>query len=369
MCIRDRVTSNTSPTVNGTAVTGAGEILSVTLNGFNYTTASGDLIHNSDGTWQLTVPVVLADSVYEVIATVTDLAGNSADDITALELTVDTTPPVVPTVMFLTTNNSTPVLSGTATVNTTETLTVLLNGTTYTAGDGFLTDNGAGTWDLSVATALADGSYNVTATVTDAAGNASTDATALELTIDTVAPAIPTVTSQITNSTSPVIAGTATVAPGDTLTVTVDGVIYTDGDGSLLDNGDGTWSLTTPVALPEGTHEVIATVTDPAGNATDDATAGELIIDITAPIAPGVTSLATTDTTPVIEGTATIQPGEERVHLQCRQFQHQNRLQLGAVLFRFDLRLSHFLQSTETCLSLGRQILQRIKAFQSSRQH
>ena len=305
-----QVTSNTSPTVNGTAVTGAGEILSVTLNGFNYTTASGDLIHNSDGTWQLTVPVVLADSVYEVIATVTDLAGNSADDITALELTVDTTPPVVPTVMFLTTNNSTPVLSGTATVNTTETLTVLLNGTTYTAGDGFLTDNGAGTWDLSVATALADGSYNVTATVTDAAGNASTDATALELTIDTVAPAIPTVTSQITNSTSPVIAGTATVAPGDTLTVTVDGVIYTDGDGSLLDNGDGTWSLTTPVALPEGTHEVIATVTDPAGNATDDATAGELIIDITAPIAPGVTSLATTDTTPVIEGTATIQPGE-----------------------------------------------------------
>ena len=100
------------------------------------------------------------------------------------------------------------------------------------------------------------------------------------------------------------------MAPGDTLTVSIDGVTYTDGDGSLLDNGDGTWILTIPVALPEGTYEVIATVTDPADNTTDDTTTGELIIDLTAPIAPGVTSLATTDTTPVIEGTATIQPGE-----------------------------------------------------------
>jgi len=154
-------------------------------------------------------------------------------------LVIDTTPPVAPTVISQNTSNTTPTIQGTATVPPGGVLTVTVDGVTYTAGDGNLVDNGDGTWDLSVPVALADNTYPVTATVVDAAGNAINDATTSELVIDTVAPQIPTVTPQLTNNTTPVIAGTAVLAPGEILTVTVDGTTYTAGDGNLVDNGDG----------------------------------------------------------------------------------------------------------------------------------
>ncbi|MEM7256069.1 MAG: Ig-like domain-containing protein, partial [Pseudomonadota bacterium] len=305
-----QVTANNMPTISGGAVVNVGETLSITVNGVTYTTAGGELVLNADDTWDLTVPTALFDNTYDVTATITDDAGNTTEDITAAELVIDTTPPAAPTVTALVTDDTTPTVSGTATIANGETLSVMVDGVTYTVGDGFLVDNGDGTWDLSIPTALADGNYEVTATITDAAGNTTDDATALELTIDTLPPVIPTVVALTTNNPAPTLSGSATVAARETLTVTVDGTTYNAGDGNLTDNGDASWDLALPTPLPEGTYDVTATVTDAAGNTTDDSTSGELIIDLTAPIAPGVTSLATTDTTPVIEGTATVGVGE-----------------------------------------------------------
>ncbi len=308
--VTSQTTNNTTPIISGTATVGLGETLSVTVDGVTYTAGDGNLIDNGDGTWDLTVPTPLTEATYSVTATVTDAAGNLAIDTTASELIIDTTVPAIPTVVSQTTSNTTPTISGTAVVGSDEALSVSVAGSTYTAGDGNLVLNGDGTWDLFIPAPLADGNYSVTATVSDAAGNTSDDATALELTIDTIAPVTPTVASLSTNATSPVITGTATVSAGDTLSVSVNGTTYTAGDGYLVDNGDGTWALSIPVTLDEGTYDVTTTVTDAAGNATDDTTSGELIIDLTAPIAPGVTSLGTTDTTPVINGTATVSSGE-----------------------------------------------------------
>ena len=41
-------------------------------------------------------------------------------------------------------------------------------------------------------------------------------------------------------------------------------MVYTAGDGNLVDNGDGTWELTIPAGseMVDGTYEVVATVTD-----------------------------------------------------------------------------------------------------------
>ena len=158
----------------------------------------------------------------------------------------------------------------------------------YTAGDGNLVDNGDGTWTLTVPTPIVEGIYDVTATITDGAGNLSTDPSSSELLIDTTLPVTPTVVPQLTSDTTPVISGTANAGPGETLTVTVDGVTYTVGDGNLVDNGDGTWDLTIPTPLAEGSFEVIATVTDAAGNASADTSTDELVIDTTAPAAPTV---------------------------------------------------------------------------------
>ena len=66
--------------------------------------------------------------------------------------------------------------------------------------------------------------------------------------MDTIAPSVtPTVTPLSTNDTTPTITGTATVAAGETLTVTVNSVTYTAGDGNLsYDSLNHTWSLTIP---------------------------------------------------------------------------------------------------------------------------
>ena len=195
-----------------------------------------------------------------------------------------------------------------------ETLTVEVDGITYTAGNGNLVDNNDGTWDLTipVGSEIDEGTYDVVATVTDAAGNASSDATVGELVVDTTAPVAPTTASQNTNNTLPVVSGTATVGPAETLNVSVDGITYTAGDGNLVDNGDGTWELTIPAAneLVDGEYDVMATVTDSAGNATVDASASELIVDTVVPVVPTVVPQTTNDVTPIISGTATVASGE-----------------------------------------------------------
>jgi len=270
------VTNDTTPIISGTATVGAGDVLTVEVNGVVYTAGDGNLVDNGDGTWDLTIPVanVLAEANYDVTASVTDIAGNVATDPSSAELTVDLTAPVAPTVVSQVTNNTTPVISGTASVIPGDTLTVTVDGNTYTAGDGNLVDNGDGTWDLTVpaANAMVAGTFEVT------------------------------VTSLLTGNPTPVVSGTAVVAAGDVLTVTLNGVVYTAGDGNLVDNADGTWNLTIPAsdALADATYEVVATVTDPAGNAAIDVTTNELVVDLTPPPAPGVTSQTTQDNTPLI---------------------------------------------------------------------
>lgn len=107
----------------------------------------------------------------------------------------------------------------------------------------------------------------------------STASTVTGVTVDTTAPATPTVNALSTANTTPTITGTATVGASESLTVVVNGVTYTDGDGKLSLNGT-TWSLAIPAgnALSVGTYNVNATVTDLASNSTSDATSGELVI-------------------------------------------------------------------------------------------
>jgi hypothetical protein len=185
--------------------------------------------------------------------------------------------------------------------------------------------DGAGNWSFDyTGTTLADGNYNVTATASDAAGNLSVLSGALPVTVDTTAPAAPTVNGQVTNDTTPTLTGTlgAPLGAGEVFTVTVNGVTYTDGDGNLAVAGTN-WTLTIPpgdAISVDGTYPVVATVTDAAGNATSDASTNELVIDTSAPAQPGAPDLSagsdtgasnaddlTNDTTPTLTGTA--EPG------------------------------------------------------------
>ncbi|MDO6496478.1 Ig-like domain-containing protein, partial [Cellulophaga sp. 3_MG-2023] len=228
---------------------------------------------------------------YRVIITETSFVCSPLTSNSAL-LTVDVTPPAVPTVDSQITNDTTPVITGTAEANST--VTVVVAGATYTT-----TADASGNWTIDTETAIADsgsftpnvnGTNEVAVTSTDAAGNSTDDVTTLELTIDTTDPVIPTVESQITNDITPVITGTAEA--NSTLEIEVGGAIYT-----IVTDASGNWTLDTEVETPEsgtfapnvnGTNEVVVTSTDAAGNSAVDITTLELTIDTTAPTAPTV---------------------------------------------------------------------------------
>ena len=246
--------------------------------------------------WYLTVPSPLADGIYDVVATATDAAGNSASDATTSELIVDTVRPVV-TINTLATRNTTPTLTGTvsdaAPSGGVASVRVEVGNQTLTATVS------SGTWSVTVPTALAEGSYDVSATATDAAGNSSQDHTAWELKIDRVAPVV-TVTSLVTNSKRPLLAGTVSdAAPSSGVT----GVTVLVGGQTLTATVSGNaWTVTVPGSLTDQTYNVTATATDAASNSASDGTTGELTVDTVAPVVT-VAALLTTNLTPTLTGT------------------------------------------------------------------
>ncbi|EKF54506.1 repeat domain-containing protein [Galbibacter marinus] len=302
--VDELVTNDTTPELTGTA--DSVDELTIEVNGITYSEVGGDVIDNGDDTWTLQIPDgnEIPEGIYDVVATATDAAGNTATDGTVDELTIDTTDPTTPTVDELITNDTTPELTGTA--DSEDALTVEVNGVTYVESDGYLTDNGDGTWVLQipVGNEIPEGVYDVVAVATDIAGNTASDTSLDELTIDTTNPTVPTVDEQITTDTTPEITGTADSE--DELTIEVNGITYTEGDGNLIDNGDDTWLLQIPDGneLPDGIYDVVATATDIAGNASSDDTIDELRIDTTAPTVPTVNEHITNSNTPLLTGTA-----------------------------------------------------------------
>ena len=91
-----------------------------------------------------------------------------------------------------------------------------------------------------------------------------------------------TVTSQTTTDITPTIAGTATLQSGETLSVTVNGILYTTSNGLVVSGN--TWSLPIINSLTAGnTYSVTATITNTAGYTLSDSTTGELVVDIIQP--------------------------------------------------------------------------------------
>ncbi|MFY0599342.1 MAG: hypothetical protein JXR03_06695, partial [Cyclobacteriaceae bacterium] len=92
---------------SGTAEPGSS--VSVVVNGETSTTRADAVT----GAWSITTNT-LGEGTYDVAVTTTDAAGNMSTDTTTNELEIDTTDPIDPTVGSVTTNDTTPTISGTA---------------------------------------------------------------------------------------------------------------------------------------------------------------------------------------------------------------------------------------------------------------
>ncbi|HDB9912089.1 TPA: Ig-like domain-containing protein [Escherichia coli] len=261
-------------TISGTSTAEAGQTVTVTLNGVNY---SGNV--QADGSWNVSVPTGdlanLTASSYTVNASVSDKAGNPAS--ATHNLTVDLAAPVVTIntvagddVINATEHAQAQIISGSATGATTgNTVSVTIGTTTYTT---VLDANG--NWSIgvpaSVISALAQGDVTITATVTDSAGNSGTASHTVSVALGAPILAINTIADDdIINATEKgadlSISGTSNQPAGTQVTVTLNGQNYT-----TTADASGNWSVTVPASavgtLGEATYTVTAAATDVDGN-------------------------------------------------------------------------------------------------------
>ncbi|MBR2514801.1 MAG: retention module-containing protein, partial [Halomonas sp.] len=198
---------------------------------------------------------------------------------------VDTTPPTL-TVDAPSGNDNTPIITGTSN-EVGGTVTVIVTDAAGNTQELESVVGPDGTWSVEVTTPLAEGDYTVDASITDAAGNTGTASDSGA--IDTTAPNAPSVTiangddfitaDEITNGQVTVTIGLANTnaVAGDTLTVNGTDIELTQ---AQIDAGEVITQVDAPAEGDSLT--VTATITDAAGNESDEGTANALR-DTTAP--------------------------------------------------------------------------------------
>ncbi|MGC0027169.1 beta strand repeat-containing protein, partial [Enterobacter asburiae] len=277
-------------TVSGTTTAEAGQTVTVSLNGKDYTTTV-----SADGSWTLNVPAAdlagLTDGSVTVTASVSDKAGNPASvdhnlavDITAPAVTINTV--AGDDVINIAEHGQAQIISGTATgAAAGDKVTVTIGGQTYTT-----VLDAAGNWSVgvpaSVISGLSDGTVTVTASVTDAAGNTGTGTH--NVTVDTGLPSVAfnaisddNVLNAVEKGQDLSVSGTsANLAEGTVVTVTLNGKNY-----AATTAADGTWSLTVPAAdlagLGQANYTLNATATNGVGNSVSNT--ANLLVDTALP--------------------------------------------------------------------------------------
>ncbi|MCV7761272.1 Ig-like domain-containing protein, partial [Pluralibacter gergoviae] len=277
-------------TISGTSTAEVGQQVNVTFNGHDYPAVVG-----ADGRWTLDVPAAdmagIQDGPARITAEVTDRAGNPARadtsvtvDITVPQITIDTVSG--DDIINSAEHNQALLITGKAVgAAAGDRVTVTLNGHDY-----LTVLDASGNWSIGVPAAdvkaLGEQTHDIIVTVTDRAGNSSegkhdiaVNLAQPELTINTIAG------DDIINSTEKgqdlILSGTATgVKPGTEVSVTLNGKTY-----HATVEANGSWHATVPAAdvgaLGEARYEVVASVTDAAGNSGN--TTHTAIVDSRAP--------------------------------------------------------------------------------------
>ncbi|WP_321827067.1 Ig-like domain-containing protein [Maribacter dokdonensis] len=295
-------TEDDSPvTISGTTTNVEdGQTVTVTLNGETYNaTVSGN-------TWTLDIPALDAQALPAnaiITADVSDLGGNPATQVTRDIQHDATLPNITLNIDDITADNILNATEAAADVavtgnftgdfNTGDTVTLTVDGTDYTG-----TVNALGAYSIDVPgsklAADPDTTVDGSVTITDGAGNSSTVTETKTYTVDLVNPAPVLVIDNITadnilNATEAGanVAVTGTVSgdfnAGDTVTLTVDGTIYTGTVDAL-----GAYSIDVPgsalAADVDAAVDGSISTTDINGNTGTSTEIKAYIVDVTVPV-------------------------------------------------------------------------------------
>jgi hypothetical protein len=273
----DNETSVTAPTFNGTTEPGATVVLT---DGGAYL---GSAIADASGHWTISVCTPLSNGSHLLIVTASDLAGNTSSS--TLTVTIDTIAPLPPTLgvsgdpepdppvpppwfpPYVVPGISpvdNPMLSGTAE----DGASIRIFEGSDLIGSGTAT---GGTFKIQVEP-LVNGLHALMADASDAAGNTSTRATALELMID---PTPPTISFAGTAPTASGVQATGTAMDAESGLSAVNVSVEAAGTSTPLfsgtalltatGGGGATWSFNFPTALPPGDYTVLSTATNGGG--------------------------------------------------------------------------------------------------------
>ncbi|QNP49909.1 Ig-like domain-containing protein [Diaphorobacter aerolatus] len=337
------VTDDTTPTLIGTGT--AGERVNIYVDGL----LVGKTNVRADGTWSYTLDEthqLTSDGEHIFTATTVDAAGNESAASAPFSVQLDTTAPDMSNVVIhvdpVTADGVVNAVEAQGMVTLTGTITgvpadaasttvvVSLNGNHYTA-----TLNGTG-WSVQVQgselVADADRTLQVTATLTDAAGNPADKTTNQGYTVAAAAPADGCLTNlslmddegavtgpigwgSTTDDATPTYTGIA--AEGVTKVELLDhGVVI----GTAVVNPDGTFSVSPDNAISGRDHIFTLRPVDAAGNIGSETGEIGFMFDGVAPAAPAITGVqdnegtitgaipkdgVTDDATPVVSGSGT----------------------------------------------------------------
>ncbi|CAN7196995.1 Ig-like domain-containing protein [Caballeronia sp. LjRoot31] len=252
----------TQPVLNGNTLTvvlnqqdwnGLGGKLTGGIYSFGFSTGSGSTLFNPDLSWTImdTFSSTAIPSA-PVISTVSDATGLITNG--------------------MTTGESHPTFSGTGVPGT---VVTLFDGNTA-IGSATVSVNTS--WDITPTAALANGSHNIFATQSSAAGT-SGHSTNIRFTVDTSAPAAPVISEIMDHGGHLVVAGATTVdthpsisgtgVPGSTITLF-------DGGSRMMGvtkvGNDGTWNFQPNALFATGPHDIYAVQSNSAGASVQSAT-------------------------------------------------------------------------------------------------
>ncbi|RZL50076.1 MAG: T9SS type B sorting domain-containing protein [Pedobacter sp.] len=307
------ITANNKPIIVGKA-----EALS-TVEIFNGATKLGEVNADAGGNYSFTPLVALGDGSYIITSSAKDAAGNVGGKSAGFSFNVLTLIPSAPVIVSVdakttqnfVTNSNKPIISGTASsaiVVEVFSGNTSLGTTSATAGSIF---------NFTPITALADGTYTITAKTKNAANVYSLPSNSFIFSIDTQAPTIPVIVSIVnqtnqnfaTNVNRPLITGTG--EPGSIIEIFNAGVSL----GFATVDAGGKFTFTPTTSLADGIVAITTKAKDAAGNTSSSSTSFTFTVDTQAPNAPIITSVdgkitqnfITTNNKPILTGTA--EPG------------------------------------------------------------
>ncbi|HCJ6524203.1 TPA: Ig-like domain-containing protein [Enterobacter cloacae] len=326
-------TDDVNPVIVGTATPGS--LVTLYVDGEPVGSMTADPV---TGEWAIEInPALESGKTYEITAGEYSGPGEIPAPTRPFLLTVDT---VVPTGTFDRIEDNEGRYKGdVANPGVTDDTTPTLHGTGR-PGDIVFVRNGSdiidsvtvrpdGSWEFTLPEQTNGTSLDVSVVFRGPTGVESAPTAPWKLVIDTEAPNKPIIgdveddqgpdvgpihNGDTTDDTQPVFSGEGAV-PGDTVELIVDDEVV----GTAIVGDDGKWEVTPEKPLPEGEHEAVVVITDPAGNASEPSDPIDFIVDTQPPAKPTIDTVyddagqqtgnianggITDDSTPDFTGTA-----------------------------------------------------------------